>query len=107
MRISYFINATKNKPRKPLTFRINADPGAKYYEKRKKGCKMQKREMKYLAVHFSFFALCDRFYAFCNCFCTFCNHFCIFRDKCIVGLKNYTLRKIMMAVTPAAVPKDE
>ncbi len=54
----------KNKPRNPLSFRVNADLRAK--------CKKQKRDAKYPAIYLLFFA--------------FRTHFCIFRDKCIASL---------------------
>ncbi len=90
----------KNKPRNPLSFRPNADPGAKCCERQKgekrgmkceKGTRSTKREKgarstkcekgraKYTAIHFSFFA--------------FHPHFCIFRDKCIASLAGFTVQE--------------
>ncbi len=45
MQILCFINAAKNKPQNPLTFRTNEDPGTKCYEmqKAKKGTRNTKK----------------------------------------------------------------
>ncbi len=48
MRISCFINAAKNKPQNPLTFRANADPDVKC-EECKKG--REKSDAKYPAIY--------------------------------------------------------
>ncbi len=67
-----FINAAKNKLRNPLTFHMNANPGAKC-KKRKNRMKHEKSDAKYPAVDFLFFAFRDRF--------------CVFCDKCIASLR--------------------
>ncbi len=74
----------KNKPQNPLTFRTNADPGAKCGEmwKAKKGdSKREKSDAKYPAIHFLFFAFCDRFHLFC--------------DKSIAGLEVYKMPSLI------------
>ncbi len=65
----------KNKPRNPLTFRVNAGTGAKC-EKPKKGT----RNAKYPTIHFSFFA--------------FRTNFRVFSDKCIAGLTEKHFRAL-------------
>ncbi len=66
----------KNKPQSPLSFRVNADPGAKC-KKWKKRRKMRKSGTEYPTIHFSFFV--------------FRAHFLVFCDKCIAGLRRTTL----------------
>ncbi len=61
----------RNKPRNPVTFRTNADPGAKCKKRRKKS------DLKYTAIHILFLAFCDRFG--------------VFHDECITGLKHYSV----------------
>ncbi len=72
----------KNKPQNPLTFCVNADPGAKCCEmpKAKKGT----QNAKYPAIHFLFFV--------------FCAHFHIFRDKCVAGLSDIWAIGIKLSV---------
>ncbi len=55
MQTSCLINTAKKPSQNSLNFRVNADPGVKC-KKRKKRCEMQKSDVKYTAVHFSFFA---------------------------------------------------
>ncbi len=64
-----------SKPWNPLTFRANADPGAK-----KRGVKREKSDTKYPAIHFLFFAFHDSFRVFC--------------DKRIAGLTVQTLHHV-------------
>ncbi len=79
MQILCFINAANNKPRNPLTFCADADPGTKCcdMQKAKKGA--QKCDTKHPAIHFLFFASCDCFHVFC--------------DKCIAGLRVILYKK--------------
>ncbi len=73
----------KNKPRNPLTFRTNADPGAKSCEKRGANCEKKGREIpSYTLLFFAFH-----------------DHSRVFHDTCIAGLTSRSTRYKLFSFT--------
>ncbi len=78
----------QNKPRNPIDFCASDDPVAKC-EKQKRGAKREKRDAKYSAINFSFFAFHNHFLKFCN--------------KCIADLRGFWLKQRSYTMSPLLV----